>query len=69
MFHVANPQLTNWSDILQGLRDAGLQFSVVSPHEWVENVKRSPGDAEADPTKGMLGMWDAAVSLTKILPK
>lgn len=62
VFHVANPRLTSWLDILDGLHHAGLQFSTVPPSEWVANVRRSPGDAEADPTKGMLSMWDTAVS-------
>jgi hypothetical protein len=64
VFHVANHQLTNWSDIMDGLRQAGIQFSAVPPHDWVENVRRSPGDVEADPTKGMLAMWSKAVSDT-----
>jgi hypothetical protein len=63
VFHVANPQLTDWSGILQGLKNAGLEFSPAPPHEWVEQVERSPGDAEVDPTKGMLSMWQAAVSI------
>lgn len=62
MFHVANPQLTTWQHILDGLAEAGLQFSTVPPREWVQKVKESKGDAENSPIKGMLGMWEKAVS-------
>ncbi|KAJ9101904.1 putative NRPS-like protein biosynthetic cluster, partial [Naganishia cerealis] len=60
VFHVANPQLTTWPIILDGLAGAGLKFSTVAPHEWVQKVKGSEGDAESNPTKGMLGMWEKA---------
>jgi hypothetical protein len=62
VFHVANPQLTAWQDILAGLAQAGLQFSTVPPRDWVQKVKDSKGDAENNPLKGMLGMWENAVS-------
>ena len=69
VFHVANPQLTNWSDILEGLKSAGLDFSSVPAHEWVEQVRRSPGEVETDPTKGMLSMWQTAVSSLQAMRK
>ncbi|KAJ9125226.1 hypothetical protein QFC22_000181 [Naganishia vaughanmartiniae] len=60
VFHVANPQLTTWQEILDGLAQARLHFSTVSPREWVQKVKESEGDAGTNPIKGMLGMWENA---------
>lgn len=68
MFHVANPELTKWSYIMDGLCEAGIQFSAVPPDQWVENVRRSPGDVEADTTKGMLAMWSKTVRHTSCYP-
>ncbi|KAJ9108879.1 hypothetical protein QFC21_000199 [Naganishia friedmannii] len=47
-------------DILDGLAQAGLQFSMVPPPDWVQKVKESKGDVENNSLKGMLGMWENA---------
>lgn len=40
--HILNPQNTSWSDLLENLKAAGLQFNVVSIKDWLQTLLRNP---------------------------
>jgi hypothetical protein len=63
--HVANPQLTKWTQILDGFKEAGLAFKTVKPDDWVCAVEASDADEVKNPSRKMLSMWQAAVSLNE----
>lgn len=61
--HVANPQPTAWQDIIDGLAHAGVGFEPIVASQWVVAVDDSKGDDVTNPSKKMLSMWKAAVSI------
>ncbi|KAI8987327.1 hypothetical protein BDF20DRAFT_814613 [Mycotypha africana] len=38
IYHIVNPRLVMWSDVLNAMKLAGMKFDVVSPAEWVESL-------------------------------
>lgn len=66
--HVANPHPTAWQDILDGLTNAGVGFEPIVASQWVIAVDDSKGDDVSNPSKKMLSMWKAAVSIGPIQP-
>lgn len=63
VYHVTHPEPIQWSAVLDGLEKAGLEFDRVPPVEWLDRMDKTTDDPEIDPTRGMLHMWRAAVSL------
>lgn len=45
---------TSWADILDVLESAGLKFSRVDPHEWVELLASSDQDGARNPAIKLL---------------
>ncbi|KAK8849366.1 hypothetical protein IAR55_004698 [Kwoniella newhampshirensis] len=60
LYHVVHPSVINWTDILDGLRDAGLSFERVPPKTWLAKVEASSEDVEENPSRKMSAMWQAA---------
>jgi thioester reductase-like protein len=40
IYHIVNPHTIHWTDVLQAMKDAGMNFDVVSPAEWVEELSK-----------------------------
>ncbi|RCH90806.1 hypothetical protein CU097_011041 [Rhizopus azygosporus] len=38
VYHVVNPKIITWSDILCVMKEVGIAFDVVSPSEWVQEL-------------------------------
>lgn len=54
VYHVLNSQCSQWSDILDGLKQGGLKFDAVERREWVQKLSKSNPDVEANPTYKLL---------------
>lgn len=62
VYHIVHPETIAWSTILDGLEVAEMIFDRVEPSVWLEKLEKSLG--EDDPSRQMLGMWRAAVSVS-----
>lgn len=40
IYHIVNPRLENWSDILQAMKSCGLKFDAINSIEWVEALSK-----------------------------
>lgn len=40
VYHIVNPQVIDWNDVLQAMKDAGMNFDIVSPAKWVEELAK-----------------------------
>jgi thioester reductase-like protein len=40
IYHIVNPRIVHWSDILDSMKASGMKFDVVSPNEWVETLSK-----------------------------
>ncbi|KAL2882794.1 hypothetical protein SGCOL_002006 [Colletotrichum sp. CLE4] len=59
VYQVQNPRLFHWTfDFLRALRDAGLEFQIVSQREWVRRLRESDPDPERNPTYKLLGFFE-----------
>ncbi|KAG2226546.1 hypothetical protein INT45_005032, partial [Circinella minor] len=38
--HIVNPNYITWSDMLQAMADCGIQFDVVEPDVWVDELRK-----------------------------
>lgn len=54
LYHVLSNQPTPWRDILQGLKDGGLEYKAVDRFKWLENLAQSEPDVERNPTYKLL---------------
>lgn len=51
VFHVVNPNTIHWAnDLLPALKQAGLEFEVVSIREWIKKLNESDPDPVRNPT-------------------
>lgn len=54
VYHVLNPRLGNWQDVLDGLKLAGLEFETLDRREWVNRLGESDADVAQNPTYKLL---------------
>ncbi|KAK4510075.1 uncharacterized protein ATC70_006244 [Mucor velutinosus] len=40
IYHIVNPKLVKWSDILTAMKKNGMEFDIVEPAEWVEELAK-----------------------------
>ncbi|KAF1806067.1 hypothetical protein V8B55DRAFT_1592110 [Mucor lusitanicus] len=40
IYHIVNPKLVMWSDILTAMKKNGMEFDIVEPAEWVEELAK-----------------------------
>lgn len=58
VYHVQNSKTFHWtSDLLPALRDAGLDFEIVSQREWVQRLQEGEQDPEKNPTVKLTGFF------------
>ncbi|KAL8287059.1 hypothetical protein RQP46_004065 [Phenoliferia psychrophenolica] len=57
-WHIVQPRLVPWSDILLSLRNSGLKFEVVPPKEWVRRLRDGPQDPIVNPTIKLLAYYE-----------
>ena len=48
LYHILNPTMSNWSDVLSGLKSGGLSFGTVERREWLTQIK-SHTDPDSNP--------------------
>lgn len=54
-FNVVNPNTFHWTqDLLPNLKQAGLKFEKVGQREWIQRLRMSNSDVEANPTYKLL---------------
>jgi hypothetical protein len=54
VYHVLNPHIGKWSDILEGLKAGGLKFEVIERTEWLERLAKSNPDVAINPSYKLL---------------
>jgi hypothetical protein len=63
LWHVLNgSKQTTWPTVHKALREAGIDFKVVSPREWMQELRNSSSDLQANPTYKLLDFFGAKVS-------
>lgn len=40
IYHIVNPKLVMWSDLLTAMKKNGMKFDIVEPAEWVEELSK-----------------------------
>ncbi|EPB93060.1 hypothetical protein HMPREF1544_00134 [Mucor circinelloides 1006PhL] len=40
IYHIVNPHLVMWSDVLTAMKESGMKFDIVEPAEWVEELSK-----------------------------
>ncbi|GAA5849618.1 hypothetical protein JCM9279_007290 [Rhodotorula babjevae] len=58
-WHVLQPRLVPFSNILDSLAATGMTFERVAPAEWVERLCKGPQDPVANPAIKLLGFFEA----------
>lgn len=65
--HIYNPDTSvDWSQILEYLHAAGLQFNAVESKEWLRKLEAINKSADEVPSLGLLDLWKSAVSSTTV---
>lgn len=60
VYNLVSTRPFSWkSDFLPGLKKAGLNFEVVEREEWLRKLKGSSADVEKNPSRKLLGFWEA----------
>ncbi|OCH88468.1 L-aminoadipate-semialdehyde dehydrogenase [Obba rivulosa] len=62
VYHIVNPQFTNWDAILAGLRSAGLKFDTVAPELWLGLLDKSDASPEQNPTRKLLSYYQNRIA-------
>ena len=57
VYHILNPHLAGWRDILDGLKQGGLKFDEVDRKEWVRRLAESTPDLDQNPTYKLLSFY------------
>jgi thioester reductase-like protein len=55
IYHIVNPQLVNWSDVLEAMSASGMKFETVAPLEWVESLAKD----DSNPAYTLMSFYDA----------
>ncbi|TNY17771.1 L-aminoadipate-semialdehyde dehydrogenase [Rhodotorula diobovata] len=58
-WHVLQPRLVPFSDVLDALESTGMTFERVSPPEWVERLRKGPQDPVANPAIKLLSFFES----------
>ncbi|TYJ58239.1 hypothetical protein B9479_001064 [Cryptococcus floricola] len=59
VYHIVNPHLSSWSDVLAGLAAGGLEFDTVPQTEWVARLSQSNPDVAVNPAYKLLDFYQA----------
>ncbi|KAF8862994.1 putative NRPS-like enzyme [Acephala macrosclerotiorum] len=60
VYNLVSPKPFDWKeDFLLKLKEAGLDFEVVKREEWLRRLKDSEVDVEKNPSRKLLGFWEA----------
>jgi hypothetical protein len=58
VYHVQNSRLFHWTnDLLPALREAGLEFKIVSQRQWVQLLRESDRNPDKNPTIKLLDFF------------
>jgi thioester reductase-like protein len=55
VFHIVNPRIIHWSDVLEAMKQAGMKFDIVSPTEWVEFLSKD----QSNPAYTLMSFFEA----------
>ncbi|GAA5813475.1 hypothetical protein MFLAVUS_006953 [Mucor flavus] len=55
VYHIVNPHTITWNDVLDAMKDAGMQFDVVSPSEWVDVLSKD----DANPAFKLMSFYES----------
>ncbi|GAA5820969.1 hypothetical protein JCM11251_001899 [Rhodosporidiobolus azoricus] len=61
-WHVLQPKLVPFSEVLDALQASGMQFERVSPPEWVERLSKGPQDPVVNPPIKLLEFYKSKYS-------
>lgn len=58
VFHIVNPNKVTWKDVLDAMKQCGMQFDVISPTEWVKELAKH----QENPAYRLMGFFEANYS-------
>ncbi|WVQ76625.1 hypothetical protein IAR50_006298 [Cryptococcus sp. DSM 104548] len=69
VYHIVNPHLSAWSDVLAGLAAGGLKFDTVPQTEWLARLAQSNPDVAVNPAYKLLDFYQARFSSGEDVPE
>ncbi|CDH50372.1 l-aminoadipate-semialdehyde dehydrogenase [Lichtheimia corymbifera JMRC:FSU:9682] len=55
VYHIVNPNMVTWRDVLEAMRVSGIQFDIVTPEQWVEDLS----EHEDNPAYRLISFYEA----------
>lgn len=65
VFHIVNPHMVSWDDVLDAMKKCGMQFDVVSPAEWVAELAKH----QDNPAYRLMGFYEKSFGTGFVLPE
>ncbi|RFU34869.1 hypothetical protein B7463_g1454, partial [Scytalidium lignicola] len=66
VYNLVHPKTFSWkNDFLPKLKEAGLKFETVLYVEWLDKLRSSSSDVEKNPSRKLLGFWEAGTQEKK----
>jgi hypothetical protein len=60
LYNVVHPKYFSWRDeFLPKLKESGMVFETVGYEEWLQNIRDSEYDLVKNPSRKLLGFWEA----------
>ncbi|CAO3642661.1 unnamed protein product [Cunninghamella blakesleeana] len=54
VYHIVNPQLIQWKDVLQAMKSSGMSFDIVPPSDWVASLAQD----DQNPAYTLMGFYE-----------
>lgn len=59
VYNLVHPRPFSWrNDFLPALKSAGVDFTITSWNDWLENLRKSDSDVVKNPSRKLLGFWE-----------
>jgi thioester reductase-like protein len=64
IYHIVNPNVIHWDDVLQAMKNSGMKFEIVSSSEWVKELAKD----DANPAYKLIGFYESSFNDTFKMP-
>ncbi|RCI06324.1 hypothetical protein CU098_001493, partial [Rhizopus stolonifer] len=55
IYHIVNPHLISWNDVLQAMKASGMKFDIVEPVEWIQTLSKD----QSNPCYRLMSFYEA----------
>ncbi|GAA5802331.1 hypothetical protein HPULCUR_007795 [Helicostylum pulchrum] len=55
VYHIVNPNIITWNDVLEAMKDAGMKFDIIPPSEWVDILSKD----DANPAFKLMSFYES----------